>query len=228
MQRLYMPLPGFLRAFAPSPKNSASCLIFDEVVTGFRMGLRRRQEYFGVVPDLCTLGKIVGGGFPLAAIAGKAEIMAHFDKKKVGPKGYLPFVGTLNANPIASHRWPYIAEILQRPEPMKSSTDGEHHSRGRLTAHEGCGRTCRHSVSPGMFDIYFTSLEQVRNFRESQERECRDHAKFSSLLAGARYLAGRKFYISLAHNEEDVEQTVNAIRNSPSARRAVRGRLTTT
>ena len=64
-------------------------LIFDEVVTGFRLAYGGAQEYYGVVPDLCTLGKVIGGGFPLAAIAGKAEIMAHFDKSKVGDENYL-------------------------------------------------------------------------------------------------------------------------------------------
>jgi glutamate-1-semialdehyde 2,1-aminomutase len=77
-------------------------LIFDEVVTGFRFSFGGAQAYYGVTPDLCTLGKIIGGGFPLAAIAGRADIMAHFDRAKVGDDKFLMQVGTLSGNPIAS------------------------------------------------------------------------------------------------------------------------------
>ena len=77
-------------------------LIFDEVVTGFRFAYGGAQAYYGVTPDLCTLGKIIGGGFPLAAIAGRADIMAHFDRDAVGDDGFMTQVGTLSGNPIAA------------------------------------------------------------------------------------------------------------------------------
>ena len=90
-------------------------LIFDEVVTGFRLAYGGAQEYYGVVPDLCTLGKVIGGGFPLAAIAGKAEIMAHFDKSKVGDENYLVQIGTLSGNPVAAAAGLATMAILKRP-----------------------------------------------------------------------------------------------------------------
>ena len=90
-------------------------LIFDEVVTGFRLAYGGAQEYYGVVPDLCTLGKVIGGGFPLAAIAGKAEIMAHFDKNKVGDENYLVQIGTLSGNPVAAAAGLATMAILKRP-----------------------------------------------------------------------------------------------------------------
>ena len=77
-------------------------LIFDEVVTGFRMAWGGAQEKYGPVPDLCTLGKIIGGGMPLAAIAGRKQIMRHFDKGVVGEDGFTFQVGTLSGNPLAS------------------------------------------------------------------------------------------------------------------------------
>src|SRR5208282_6390973 len=88
-QRIIPPAPGFLAALRRITAENGVPLIFDEVVTGFRLAYGGAQEYYGVEPDLCTLGKVIGGGFPLAAITGKAEIMAHFDKGKVGGDAFL-------------------------------------------------------------------------------------------------------------------------------------------
>jgi glutamate-1-semialdehyde 2,1-aminomutase len=90
-------------------------LIFDEVVTGFRFAYGGAQEYYGVTPDICTLGKAIGGGFPLAAIAGRADIMAHFDKGKVGEDKFMMQIGTLSGNPIAAAAGLKTLEILKRP-----------------------------------------------------------------------------------------------------------------
>src|SRR5207253_8071545 len=73
------------------------------------------QEYYGVVPDLCTLGKVIGGGFPLAAIAGRSDIMAHFDRNAVGEDGFLMQIGTLSGNPVAAAAGLATLEILRRP-----------------------------------------------------------------------------------------------------------------
>ena len=88
-QRIIPPEPGFLEALREACDAHGSVLIFDEVVTGFRFAYGGAQTLYGVTPDVCTLGKIIGGGFPLAAIAGKAELMAHFDKEKVGSERFL-------------------------------------------------------------------------------------------------------------------------------------------
>ena len=90
-------------------------LVFDEIVTGFRFAYGGAQELYGVTPDVCTLGKIIGGGFPLAAIAGKADIMAHFDKTKVGAEGFLMQLGTLSGNPVAAVAGMKTMEVLRRP-----------------------------------------------------------------------------------------------------------------
>ena len=85
------------------------------MVTGFRLAYGGAQEYYGVVPDLCTLGKVIGGGFPLAAIAGRADIMAHFDRGAVGDEGFLMQIGTLSGNPVAAAAGLATLEILRRP-----------------------------------------------------------------------------------------------------------------
>src|SRR5580700_5488911 len=101
-QRIIPPAPGFLEGLRKITAENGILLIFDEVVTGFRLAYGGAQEYYGVVPDLCTLGKVIGGGFPLAAIAGRADIMAHFDRNAVGDDGFLVQVGTLSGNPVAA------------------------------------------------------------------------------------------------------------------------------
>ena len=108
-QRLLAPKPGFLQALREVTAKYDIPLIFDEVVTGFRFAWGGAQEYYGVTPDLCTLGKIIGGGFPLAAIAGREDMMAQFDRAAVGDERFLFQVGTLSGNPVAAvagwRRW---------------------------------------------------------------------------------------------------------------------------
>src|SRR5665213_2515502 len=101
-QRIIPPAPGFLQALRRITAENGVPLIFDEVVTGFRLAYGGAQEYYGVEPDLCTLGKVIGGGFPLAAIAGKTEIMQHFNRDAVGEDRFLMQIGTLSGNPVAA------------------------------------------------------------------------------------------------------------------------------
>ena len=121
-QRLIPPEPGFLQALRRVTQDYGIPLIFDEVVTGFRFAYGGAQEFYGVTPDLCTLGKVIGGGFPLAAIAGRADIMAHFDKAIVGDDGFLMQVGTLSGNPVAAAAGLATLEILRRPAPTRRSS----------------------------------------------------------------------------------------------------------
>ena len=114
-QRLIPPKPGFLEGLRKITEENDLVLIFDEVVTGFRFAYGGAQEYYGVTPDICTLGKAIGGGFPLAAIAGRADIMAHFDKGKVGEDKFMMQIGTLSGNPIAAAAGLKTLEILKRP-----------------------------------------------------------------------------------------------------------------
>src|SRR5215813_13320309 len=114
-QRLIPPAPGFLEGLRWLTRENGLVLIFDEVVTGFRFAYGGAQAYFGVTPDVCTLGKAIGGGFPLAAIAGRADIMAHFDKGAVAEEAFMMQIGTLSGNPIAAAAGLKTLEILKRP-----------------------------------------------------------------------------------------------------------------
>ena len=114
LQRIIPPVPGFLQGLRELCDKNNILLIFDEIVTGFRLAYGGAQEHYGVIPDICTLGKIIGGGF-LAALGAKKEIMKHFDKDVVGSDKWLMQLGTLSGNPIASVAGLKTMEILRRP-----------------------------------------------------------------------------------------------------------------
>jgi len=114
LQRIVPAMPGFLRHLRELCTKHGSLLIFDEVVTGFRLAYGGAQEKYGVVPDLCTLGKAIGGGFPLAAVVGRKDILSLFDKSAAG-HSWLMQIGTLSGNPIASVAGLKTLEILKRP-----------------------------------------------------------------------------------------------------------------
>jgi glutamate-1-semialdehyde 2,1-aminomutase len=101
-QRVIVPQPGFLQGLRAVTARYGVPLVFDEIVTGFRMAYGGAQEYYGVVPDVAAFGKVLAGGFPLAAVAGRAPIMHHFDAALEGSPDYVWQAGTLNGNPVAA------------------------------------------------------------------------------------------------------------------------------
>ena len=210
-QRLIPPIPGFLEGLRDLATQYGIPLIFDEVVTGFRFAYGGAQTYYGVTPDLCTLGKIIGGGFALAAIAGRADIMAHFDRGIVGDDGFLMQVGTLSGNPVAAVAGLATLEVLRRP----GAYDGVFATgRGLMDAMTGmlarAGVPAQVIGEPPLFDVVFTA-EAVRDYRgtlrtdTSLQRHVNQHLRNSGILKG-----DSKYYISLAHDDRDVEQTLQA------------------
>lgn len=113
LQRIVPPQQGFLQSLREECNKRSILLIFDEIVTGFRLAYGGAQERYGVVPDICTLGKIIGGGFPLAALASSKEIMTHFDKSIAGDR-FLMQLGTLSGNPVAAVAGLKTMQILKR------------------------------------------------------------------------------------------------------------------
>jgi glutamate-1-semialdehyde 2,1-aminomutase len=210
-QRIIPPEPGFLPALRKITADNGVPLIFDEVVTGFRLAYGGAQEYYGVVPDICTLGKVIGGGFPLAAIAGKSEIMAHFDKSKVGDDNFLVQIGTLSGNPVAAAAGLATLAILKRPGAYE-----EIHATGReLMAALGrllrdAGIAAQLSGEPPLFDVVFTR-EKVRDYRGALAGDAALMGRFNALLRERGILKGEsKYYISLAHTPDDIAFTIDA------------------
>ncbi|NNJ75244.1 MAG: aminotransferase class III-fold pyridoxal phosphate-dependent enzyme [Anderseniella sp.] len=212
LQRVIPPAPGFLQALREECDKYGIVLVFDEIVTGFRFAYGGAQELYGVTPDVCTLGKIIGGGFPLAAIAGKADIMAHFDKAKVGADGFLMQLGTLSGNPIAAVAGMKTMEILRRP--------------GQYDKLRGLGKTLMNAISehlgkagfdhqivgdPTLFDVLFTS-GKINDYRDVYKADAARNLRFNKLLREKGiFKSPGKLYPCLALTDADIEQTVDAI-----------------
>jgi glutamate-1-semialdehyde 2,1-aminomutase len=210
LQRIIPPKPGFLAGLRKLATENGILLIFDEVVTGFRFAYGGAQEYYGVVPDICTLGKTIGGGFPLAAIAGRADIMAHFDKGAVGEDEFMMQVGTLSGNPIAAVAGLKTLEILKRPgayERIFANGRALMEGYGRIL--QDAGVTARVTGDAPMFDIVFTDRE-VTDYRGSLgDQEAMK--RYNVLMRERGILKGEsKHYVSLAHTDEDIRFTLDA------------------
>jgi glutamate-1-semialdehyde 2,1-aminomutase len=210
-QRIIPPAPGFLEGLRKITAEHGIPLIFDEVVTGFRFAYGGAQEYYGVVPDLCTLGKVIGGGFPLAAIAGRAEIMAHFDHDKVGDEGFLKQIGTLSGNPVAAAAGLATLEILARPGAYdRIFATGRELMETLAELLERNGVTAQVIGEPPLFDVVFTS-EPVRDYRGTLRGDADMMRRFNALLRERGILKGEsKYYVSLAHTPEDIGHTREA------------------
>lgn len=212
LQRLIPPENGFLQALRNLATKHGIVLIFDEVVTGFRFAYGGAQEYYGVVPDLCTLGKIIGGGFPLAAIAGKSEIMAHFDKSIVGADGFTFQIGTLSGNPVASVAGLKTLEILKRPGTYKTlRQNGERLMESYRTHLDAAGVAYQIVGEPMLFDVVFTD-RPVKNYRDMLDKGAAKSKAFNASLRSSGILkSDSKLYAHLALTEADFDQTDDAI-----------------
>ncbi len=212
LQRLIPPEPGFLALLRQQADAHGIVLIFDEVVTGFRFSYGGAQALYGVTPDVATLGKTIGGGFPLAAIVGRAPIMAHFDKAAVGEDGFLFQVGTLSGNPMASAAGLKTLEILARPGTYEALRAKGERIMGAVTANlERVGVAHQIVGEPFLFDVLF-SEHPVRNYRDGLRADAKLGARWNSLLRekGIFKSAG-KMYMAVAHSEEDLVLTEAAI-----------------
>ena len=212
LQRLIPPEPGFLQALRDLTSKHGIVLIFDEVVTGFRFAYGGAQEYYRVTPDLCTLGKIIGGGFPLAAIAGKKEIMDHFDKSIAGAEGFTFQIGTLSGNPVASVAGLKTLEILRRPGAYDTiRKNGERLMAAYRTHLDAAGIAHQIVGEPFLFDVVFTD-QPVKNYRDMFRNDA-DRAKTlnRSLRANGILKPDSKLYAHLALTEADLAQTEAAL-----------------
>jgi glutamate-1-semialdehyde 2,1-aminomutase len=210
-QRLLPPQPGFLQALRRITKEHDIPLIFDEVVTGFRFALGGAQEYYGVTPDLCTLGKIVGGGYALAAIVGRADIMAHFDRLAMADEDFLFQVGTLSGNPIASIAGLATLEVLKRPGAYEQVFATGRELMGALDGIlKKNGIKAQIVGEPPLFDVLFSD-QPMKDYRDTLKGDKAIAAKFNKLLRERGLMKGEsKYYVSLAHTRADIDHTIGA------------------
>jgi glutamate-1-semialdehyde 2,1-aminomutase len=208
-QRLIPPQPGFLAGLRALTQRHEIPLIFDEVVTGFRFAYGGAQEYYGVTPDLATYGKIVGGGFPLAAVVGRAAIMRGFDPRLDGSPDYVSQVGTLNGNPIAA-----VAGLATLAELRKPGVYDRVRAIGGALMQGLAGLVKKTGVvaqvvgEPSVFDIVFTDRPVVDYRAVLTNDTARLRAFNEACLRRGILKGGSKIYVSTAHNEADVEKTL--------------------
>jgi glutamate-1-semialdehyde 2,1-aminomutase len=209
-QRLLKPRPGFLEALREVTAECGIPLIFDEIVTGFRFAYGGAQEYYGVIPDICTLGKIVAGGFPLAAVCGGADIMRHFDRDEVGD-GVLPQIGTLSGNPVASVAGLMTLEVLREAGTYERVfATGRRLMDGLAGMIRERGLPAQVIGEPVLLDIIFAEGE-IFDYRSGMRQDADAMRRFNLALRGAGVLKGEsKFYVSTVHDDDDVAQTMAA------------------
>jgi glutamate-1-semialdehyde 2,1-aminomutase len=220
-QRLIPPQPGFLEGLRAATRRHGVPLIFDEVVTGFRFAYGGAQEQYGVVPDLSALGKIIGGGFPLAAVCGRREIMRAFDPRLERTPEYVAQVGTLNGNPIAA-----VAGLATLAELRKPGVYARLHQRGRAVR-DGLAELVRQSGLPAqvigettVFDVVFTD-RPVADYRAMLTADGALLKAFNNECLKRGLVKGKeKLYVSLAHTDDDVARTLEVFAAALSAARA--------
>ncbi len=217
-QRLIGPKPGFLQALRQATEAHGIPLIFDEVVTGFRFAYGGAQEYFGVTPDVCTLGKVIGGGFPLAAIAGRADIMRLFDAGAVGEDRFLTQIGTLSGNPVAATAGLKCLEILRRPGAYEGVfATGRAMMDGLAALLRETGVAGQVIGCPVMFDVIFAAGE-IADYRATLRGDTKKMRGFNEVARANGVLKGNsKCYVGLCHTEADVRDVLAAFRAGVTA-----------
>ena len=197
----------FLVGLRELADENGACLVFDEVMTGFRVAYGGAQEYFGVTPDVTTMGKVIGGGLPVGAYGGKKEIM-----ELVAPSGPMYQAGTLSGNPLAMTAG---IETLKKLSKDGVYTELERKSQKLVDGIVAAGKKHGHSIiggtAGGMFGWYFNA-EPVKNFAEAAKSDSEKFGKWHRMmlergvyLAPSMYEAG---FMSCAHTDEDIEKTI--------------------
>lgn len=204
------PEPGFLETLREVCDRHGSVLIFDEVMTGFRVGLGGAQAYYGVTPDLTTLGKVIGGGMPVGAFGGRRKIMEH-----LAPLGPVYQAGTLSGNPVAMAAGLKTLELVQQAgfyEGLERKTDALVTGL-QLRADEAGIPFTTNSVG-GMFGLFFTDQEKVTRFDSVMACDtARFNAFFHGMLEEGVYLAPSAFeagFVSAAHDDSVIQDTLDA------------------
>ncbi|MCE2721396.1 MAG: glutamate-1-semialdehyde 2,1-aminomutase [Dolichospermum sp.] len=206
------PDAGFLEGLRELTHEYGALLVFDEVMTGFRIAYGGAQEKFGITPDLTTLGKVIGGGLPVGAYGGRREIMSM-----IAPAGPVYQAGTLSGNPLAMTAGIKTLELLSKPgtyqyleQITKQLADGLLKICAD-TGHAACGG----NIS-AMFGLFFTS-GPVHNYEDAKKADTAKFGRFHrGMLEHGIYLAPSQFeagFTSLAHTEEDIEQTLAAAKD---------------
>lgn len=199
-----LPEQGFLEFLREITSRYGALLIFDEVITGFRLALGGAQEYFGVTPDLTTLGKIVGGGMPIGAYGGKAEIM-----RMISPDGPVYQAGTLSGNPIATAAGIETLKMLKENPDIYRNLETKTTRLAQTVKDAAKGRAAVNQIG-SLMSIFFTD-QNVTDYNSAVSSNLETYASyFGYMLDRGIYLAPSQFeamFVSDAHTDEDIART---------------------
>jgi len=212
LQRVLLPEPGFLQAVREVTKKHGIVLIFDEIVTGFRIAWGGAQERYGVVPDLACYGKAISGGFPMAAIVGDASIMSVLDARSRPKAEVVWATNTLNGNPICAAAGIAALGVLSQP----GVYDGLHRvgaklRAGLVAAGERHGFAVQAPGEDAVFGVRFTERKPLRTWMDltTANKDLGLRWALELLKRGLLVNPNEKFYISIAHTEADVDKTLD-------------------
>ncbi|MFQ1023147.1 glutamate-1-semialdehyde 2,1-aminomutase [Avibacterium paragallinarum] len=211
------PKAGFLQQLRKLCDQYGALLIIDEVMTGFRVALGGAQQYYGVTPDLTTLGKVIGGGMPVGAFGGKKEIMQY-----IAPTGPVYQAGTLSGNPIAmAAGLACLTELKKAGNEQRLAQLTEKLAQGLKALADKHGIPFVVNYVGGMFGIFFTDQTEVSSYQQVMQCDAEKFKQFfHKMLEQGVYLAPSAYeagFMSLAHSEEDIERTLQAADNAFAA-----------
>lgn len=215
LQRAIRPRPGFLAGLRELTQRHGILLIFDEVVTGFRLAYGGAQEYYGVLPDLAVYGKALTGGFPLSAIAGRAEVMATADPTRKGTLDYAGLGGTLSGNALAcAAGLATLGELCQPGVYARLHALGEQLRRGIVQRAAALGIPLQAIGDGPIAQVFFIEPESdLSSDRAVRAADAQRAIRFGLdlLRRGLFVMPNAKLYISLAHTEVDIDLTLDVI-----------------
>jgi len=204
------PVPDFLQGLRRLCDDYGCVLIFDEVMTGFRVALGGAQQHYGVTPDLTTLGKVIGGGMPVGAFGGRREIMSM-----ISPLGPVYQAGTLSGNPVAMAAGLATLEHLTQPGFYEQLTKKTQRLMEHLTDHaKAAGISLTTNHVGGMFGVFFSAEKPITRYEQVMNCNTELFKKFfHGMLDAGVYLAPSAYeagFVSAAHSDEDIEETIKA------------------
>jgi glutamate-1-semialdehyde 2,1-aminomutase len=211
-----LPAPGYLESLREITRRTGALLVFDEVITGFRLGLGGAQAAYGITPDLTCLGKIIGGGLPVGAYGGRAEVM-----DRIAPDGPVYQAGTLSGNPLAMAAGCAALDALQKPGTYERlAVLTTRLTDGLAAAAAAAGAVVTINRVASMFTVFFCG-GPVTDYAGAKTSDTARYARFfHAMLDRGVYLPPAQFeaaFVSLAHTEDDVDATVRAAREAFAA-----------
>jgi glutamate-1-semialdehyde 2,1-aminomutase len=227
LQRVLLPEPGFLRGIREVTRKHGIVLIFDEIVTGFRIAWGGAQERYGAVPDLACYGKAISGGFPLAAIAGTDEVMSVLDARKRPRAEVVWATNTLNGNPVCAAAGCAALDVLSKPGVYdRLHQIGSRLRKGIVDSGTRHGFAVQAPGEDAVFGIRFTDRKPLRTWMDltTANKDLGYRWALELLKRGLLVNPNEKFYISITHTDEDVQQTLaivdeafTALESSPAS-----------